>query len=102
MTSSNETAIAHFLSAGGRISRMTDTTSVSESELLAYLVARGIAARYVPGDSRIYLCGKKRMSIHALVALANQYRGSDALPPFALRITPAPVRSRTRGYLSAE
>jgi hypothetical protein len=99
---SNETAIAHFLNSGGRISRLAESISVSENELLAYLATRGIVARYVAGDRRTYLCGGKRMSVHALVALTNEHRSSDALPPFVLRINLAPSRSKTRGYSSAE
>ena len=38
---SNETAIAHFLNSGGRISRLAESISVSENELLAYLATRG-------------------------------------------------------------
>ena len=101
MSDSNETAIARFLDSGGRVSRLTETVSISESELLAYLAARGIVARYASGDRRAYLCRNRRMSVYALIALANQHRSSDGLPPFVLRINPTPPHSR-RGYLSAE
>jgi hypothetical protein len=102
MSDSNETAIARFLSSGGRVSRLTDSVSISESELLAYLAARGIGARYAPGNRRAYLCRNKRMSVYALIALANQHRASNALPPFVLKINPAPSRSRARGCLGAD
>ena len=101
MSDSNETAIARFLSSGGRVSRLTETVSISESELLSYLAARGTVARYAPGDRRAYLCRNTRMSVYALITLANQHRTSDGLPPFVPRINPAPSRSR-RGYLGAE
>jgi hypothetical protein len=99
---SSETAIARFLSSGGRISRLTESVSISESELLAYLATCGIVARYAGGDRRAYLCRNKRMSLSALIALANQHRSSDALPPFALNLNPAPTRSRARNHMGAE
>jgi hypothetical protein len=102
MSISSEAAIARFLSSGGRISRLTESVSISESELLAYLETRGIVAKYAGGDRRAYLCKYRRMSGDALIALANQHRFSDALPPFALKLDPAPSRGRARYYLGAE
>ena len=99
---SNETAIARFLSSGGRISRLTESVSISESELVSYLATRGVVAKYAGGDTSAYLCGNRRMNCEALIALANQHRSSDALPPFALKLNPAPSRDSARNYLGAE
>ena len=98
----SETAIARFLSSGGRISRLTESVSISESELVSYLATRGIVAKYAGGDTRAYLCRNKRMNCEALIELANQHRSSDALPPFVLKLNPAPSRDRVKDYLRAQ
>ena len=81
---------------------MTERVSIAESELVSYLATRGIVAKYAGGDTRAYLCRNRRMNCDALIALANQHRSSDALPPFALKLDPAPSRDRASNYLSAE
>src|SRR6187401_1817419 len=97
MSISNETAIARFLGSGGRISRVAESISIDEKELFAYLATRGIVAKYTGGGDRLgYLCGHKRMSASALIVLANYHRSADALPPFALKLNPAPSRGKAR------
>jgi hypothetical protein len=102
MSVASETAIARFLGSGGQISRVRECVSIGEAELLAYLAAQGIVAKHVGGERRAYICGNRRMSSSALIALANEHRASDAQPPFALELTPAPSRGRTKSHLGAE
>jgi hypothetical protein len=102
MSISSEAAIARFLDSGGQVSRLNECVRISESELLAYLAARGIVAKNAGGDRRVYLCRNRRMNGDALIALANEHRSSDAQPPFTLEINPAPSRGRTRSHLGAE
>ena len=96
MSLAYENAIADFLEAGGRVSRVKASVRVTEGELLDYLANCGIVAKYTPGDYRAYLCEGKRVSLSRLVALANEHRRSLHLPPFAPRvrsITPAGPRA---------
>ena len=86
MSSVDKNAIADFLEAGGRISRVNASVCVTESDLLAYLASCGIAAKYRGGDSRTYMCKGKRVSLTHLLAIANEHRRSCQLPPFAMRV----------------
>jgi len=86
MSSVNESAIANFLKAGGRVSHVKESARVTESELLDYLASSGVEARYMGGDYRAYLCGGKRVSASELISIANAHRHSLQLAPFALRI----------------
>lgn len=93
MNSADKMAIAEFLKAGRRVSRVKESISVSEPELLDYLKGLGIVAHYKAGDPRPYLYKGKRVTSRALVDLANQYRSLLDLPPFALRTYPGPWRA---------
>jgi hypothetical protein len=100
MSAVDERAIAEFLEAGGRVSRVEGSVPVSEAELLDYLASCGITARYRAGDSRAYLCQGKRLSARRLLVIANEHRRSLELPPFSLRVAirytgPRSVLSRT-------
>jgi hypothetical protein len=86
MNPNDETAIADFLKAGGRVCHVKESVRVTESELLDYLQSCGIAANYSPGDFKAYMCQGKRVSASKLVDIANEQRRSLQLPPFALRI----------------
>ena len=86
MNPSDETAIAAFLQAGGRVSHVKESVRVTEGELLDYLASCGIAAKYSAGDLRAYMCQGKRVSASKLIAIANEHRRSLQLPPFALRV----------------
>ena len=79
-------AIAEFLKAGGRVSRLKGSVRVSEAELIDYLASCGITAKYQAGDARAYVCQGKRVSASKLVAIANEHRRSGGLPPFSLRV----------------
>ena len=94
MSPSDETAIADFLKAGGRISHVKESVRITESELLDYLASCGIAAEYRAGA---YLCQGKRVSPSKLIDIANQHRGLLDLPPFALRIA---IRYASRATVS--
>ena len=94
MSSVDEAVIADFLKAGGRVARVKESVSVTESELLDYLASCGLTAKFAPGDSRGYLCQGKRVSLSRLVALANERRNSLQLPPFALKVA---IRYAGRG-----
>lgn len=86
MSAVNECAIADFLKAGGRVSRVKESVRVTETELLDYLAGCGIQARYKVGDPRAYLYEGKRVSASKLIAVANEHRRSLQLSPFALRV----------------
>ena len=86
MSTVDEHAIAEFLKAGGRVSRVKGSVRVNEGELLDYLASCGVTAKYKGGDSRTYLCQGKRMSMSKLVAIANEHRRSRELPPFSPRV----------------
>ena len=87
MNPSDETAVADFLKAGGRVRRVKDSVRVTESELLDYLANCGMKVKYSAGDSRTYLCEGKRVSATKLIAIANEQRRSLQLPPFGLRVS---------------
>ena len=86
LSSDDESVIADFLKAGGRVSHLKESVRITETELLHYLASCGITAKYTPGDSRTYLCQGKRVSLSRLIALANERRRSLQLPPFALKV----------------
>ena len=86
MSEDSEQAVAEFLRAGGRISKVQESVRVSEGELLEYLASCGVPAEHRAGDARPYLCRGKRMSLKTLVALANEFRRATKLPPFAARL----------------
>ena len=97
MNLTDESAVAEFLQAGGRVSRLPESIPVTEAELLQYLESCGIAAEYRAGDTKAYLCAGKRMSLSKLVALANDLRRSAHLPPFAAQVV---IRYSGRGTAS--
>ena len=94
MSSTHDSAVAEFLLAGGRVSRLPESIRVTEPELLHYLESCGIAAKYGGGDARTYLCAGKRVSLNKLVAMAHERRRSAHLPPFAAQVV---IRYSARG-----
>lgn len=85
-------AIAEFLNGGGRIARVKDPVTATEQEVIDFLGTCGVAARYLPGDMKAYWCNNRRVSMTALVRLANTYRYAQQLAPFAIRLIPSPRR----------
>jgi hypothetical protein len=83
-------AIAEFLNGGGRIARVKDPVTASEQEVIDFLASCGITARYLPGDMKAYWCNNRRVSMTALVRLANTHRYAQQLAPFAIRLLPSP------------
>ena len=65
--------------------RLSATVAVTVSELLDYLRACGIPARYVDESFNGYVCNGKRVNLRGLLHLANAYRSSDGLPPLTIR-----------------
>jgi hypothetical protein len=92
MNPADENAVADYLRGGGHVLRVRETIPATDQEIIEYLAACGIHAKYSEGDWRPYLCHGKRRSAGALVRLANRYRHEQHLAPFALRIDPTPVR----------
>ena len=84
MKPSDETAIAKFLDAGGRVSHVKETVEVSEPELLRFLADCGIVVTY-RAEGRCFRYQGKRITLSALVPVANRHRSLIGLPPFALR-----------------
>jgi hypothetical protein len=82
-------AIVSYLNAGGQVQKGAETIPATAQEIVSYLATRGVAARYSPGDAKLYLCNRRRMSASALVALANRFRREDNAPLFALRLEPS-------------
>ena len=85
-------AIAEFLNGGGQIARVKDPVTATEQEVIDFLGTCGVAARYLPGDMKAYWCNNRRVSMTALVRLANTYRYAQQLAPFAIRLLPSPRR----------
>ena len=83
-------AIAEFLKSGGQIARVKDPVTATEQEVIDFLVTCGVTAKYLPGDMKAYWCNNRRVSMTALVRLANTYRYSQELAPFAIRLIPSP------------
>ena len=85
-------AIAEFLNGGGRIARVKDPVTATEQEVIDFLSACGVTAKYLPGDMKAYWYNNRRVSMTALVRLANTYRYAQQLAPFAIRLMPSPRR----------
>ena len=83
-------AIAEFLKSGGQIARVKDPVTATEQEVIDFLATCGVTAKYLPGDMKAYWCNNRRVSMTALVRLANTYRYSQELAPFAIRLIPSP------------
>ena len=79
-------AIADFIRKGGRIVKLQQTIPVTGPEVLDYLVNCGLSATHSPGNSRLYLCKGRAVSLRKLIKLANGYRREQQLPPFVARI----------------
>ena len=88
-------AIADYLKDGGHIVRVQEAVLVTGQEIIQYLAACGHHARYSEGDRRLYLCDGKRFGETALLDLANRYRHTRGLAPFALRLGATPFRTMT-------
>lgn len=85
-------AIAEFLNGGGRIARVKDPVTATEQEVIDFLSTCGVTAKYLPGDMKAYWCNNRRVSMTALVRLANTHRYAQQLAPFAIRLMPSPRR----------
>ena len=83
-------AIAEFLDRGGRVARVKDPITATEQEVIDFLESCGVTARYLPGDMKAYWCNNRRVSMTALVRLANTHRYAQKLAPFAIRLMPSP------------
>jgi hypothetical protein len=78
--------IADFIQKGGRIVKLQHTIPVTGSEVLDYLANCGLSANYSPGNSRLYLCKGRLLSLRKLIKVANGYRSEQQLPPFVARV----------------
>jgi hypothetical protein len=85
MKPSDELAVAEFLKDGGRILKVDPDVPATPQEVLDFLVSCGVDAKYFPGDPKPYLYQKRRLSLRALVELANEHRRALRLQPFSLR-----------------
>ncbi len=85
-------AIAEFLNGGGQIARVKDPVTATEQEVIDFLASCGVSAKYLPGDMKAYWCNNRRVSMTALVRLANTHRYAQQLAPFAIRLIPSPRR----------
>ena len=92
MNPTDASAIATYLKDGGQIVRVKGTVRATEQEVLDYLGACGLKAKYFPDDPRPYLCNNKRHSLTSLIRLANSHRRSRQLSPFILGIYLTPTR----------
>lgn len=81
----DEIAVAEFLRDGGRILKVDPDVPATAQEILAFLADCGVHAKYFPGDPKPYLCQRRRLSLHALVELANKYRRARQMQLFAMR-----------------
>jgi hypothetical protein len=78
--------IADFIRKGGRIVKLQQTIPVTGPEVLDYLMNCGLSAAHSPGNSRLYLCKGRVLSLRKLIKVANEYRSQQQLPPFVARI----------------
>ena len=85
MKRSDEAAVAEFLRDGGRILKVAPDLPATPQEVLDFLAECGVRAKYFPGDPKPYLCQRRRLSLHALVELANTHRRARRLQPFSIR-----------------
>lgn len=85
MKRSDELAVAEFLRDGGRILKVEPDVPATPQEILEFLADCGVHAKYFPGDPKPYLCHRRRLSLHALVELANRHRRVRHLQPFSVR-----------------
>ena len=81
-------AVAAFIAGGGQVVRLQETVPVTAPEIMEYLAAHGIKAKYSTRHPRLFLCKGKLISLTQLVALANHHRRGRQLPLFvpAVRI----------------
>jgi len=85
MKRSDERAVADFLRDGGRILKLDPDIPATPQEVLDFLEGCGVSAKYFPGDPKPYLCQRRRLSLRALVELANKHRRARCLQPFTIR-----------------
>ena len=87
MNAEDAKAVEAFFKQGGRVVKLEDMVTVTETEVLHYLAGRGIDARHVGRVfvSRPFLCQGERVTMNMLLALANRLRAEQQLEPFALR-----------------
>ena len=83
-------AIAEFLNSGGQVARVKDPVTATEQDVIDFLATCGVTARYLPGDMKAYWCNNRRVSMTALVRLANTHRYAQQLAPFAIRLMASP------------
>jgi hypothetical protein len=68
-----------------RITKLSPTIAVTVRELLDYLRACGVAARYADESFNGYVCRGKRVNLSTLLRLANAHRSANDLPPLTIR-----------------
>jgi hypothetical protein len=68
-----------------RITKLTPANAVTVRELLDYLCACGVAARYADESFNGYVCRGKRVNLNTLLQLANAHRSANDLPPLTIR-----------------
>jgi hypothetical protein len=87
MTPSTVQAIADFLHRDGRVVKLPEAITVTDADVIAYLLRSGIAVRRTDNNwTTAYLYRGKRVSLTTLVKLANQTRRKEQLPPFAIKV----------------
>ena len=78
-------AIAAFFLKGGRVVRLQESIPVTVPEVLEYLLASGIRAKFSTRHPRLYRCKGKLVPLSKLVEVANRHRRAEQLPPFVSR-----------------
>jgi len=86
MAPEHAAAVVDFLSRGGKIRKLLEATPVTEPEVLDFLASRGVRVKCLPGTSKAFGLGQKRLKLPDVISLANEYRHAEQLAPFALRI----------------
>jgi hypothetical protein len=82
-----EQAISKYLSQGGKVAKLPATIPVTASEIVEYLVSKGVAARCTTkAATATYVYKDKPVTLKKLVEAANSFRRKDQLAPFAIRI----------------
>jgi hypothetical protein len=87
MSPESEQAISKYFSQGGKVSKLPATITVTASEIVEYLVSKGVAARCTTkAATATYIYKDKPVTLKKLVEVANGFRRKDQLAPFAVRV----------------
>src|SRR5262245_46337585 len=98
LRAADERAIAEFLNGGGRIAKVKNSLTVTEREVIDFLATCGMRVKNFRGDMKTYWCNGKYYSMSALVRVANEYRHTQKLAPFAIRLVlRVPRKPQLRG-----